>query len=45
MKVDVKNLTIHIPENNLICNTSENVSCFLKTQTAASEKLEASKVA
>ena len=45
MKLDVNILAIHIPQNNLIYKSQKILVVFFKTQTAASENLEACKVA
>ena len=44
MKLDVNILAIHIPQNNLIYKSQKILVVFFKTQTAASENLEACKV-
>lgn len=45
MKLDVNILAIHIPQNNLIYKSQKILVVSFKTQTAASENLEACKVA
>ena len=45
MKLDVNILAIHIPQNNLIYKSQKILAVSFKTQTAASENLEACKVA